>query len=58
MRNSDKRLVRHLLIAVLVKLVLLAGLWWLFIRDARVDVDAAAIASRLGGPVQTSGEKQ
>ncbi|WP_202416625.1 cytochrome oxidase putative small subunit CydP [Duganella qianjiadongensis] len=58
MRHPDHRLLRHLIIAVLVKLVLLTGLWWAFVRDARVEVDTTAVARHLGGPLATTGEKQ
>ena len=39
--------MRHLVIAVLVKLAVLAGLWWWFVRDARVEVDPAGTAEHL-----------
>lgn len=58
MRHPDKPLLRHLIIAVLVKLVLLTGLWWAFVRDARVEVDTTAVTRHLGGPLGTTGEKQ
>jgi hypothetical protein len=47
MSPSDKRLLRHLAIAVLIKLVLLTALWWLFIRDARVSVDVDDVAGKI-----------
>nr|WP_165908442.1 cytochrome oxidase putative small subunit CydP [Rubrivivax gelatinosus] len=40
---------------MLVKLVLLAGLWWLFVRDARVDVDADTAALRVTAPAPAGG---
>ena len=55
MNKPDKRLLRHLIIAVLIKLVLLTALWWLFVRDAHVSVDADAIGARLGAPISTQG---
>ena len=55
MNKPDKRLLRHLVIAVLIKLVLLTALWWLFIRDAHVSVDEDAIGARLGAPISTRG---
>lgn len=48
MSHPDQRLLRHLIIAVLIKLALLTVLWWLFVRDARVHVDAHAVGDRLG----------
>jgi hypothetical protein len=55
MTCDERRLVRHLVIAVTVKLALLAALWWLFVRDARVHVDADQTAAQLGAPPSTSG---
>lgn len=56
--NPDKRLLRHLAVAVLIKLAVLAGLWWAFVGDSRVVVDAEVIADRLGTSTQNSGEKK
>jgi hypothetical protein len=42
MTRDESRLVRHLAIAILVKLALLVALWWVFVRDHRVDADRAA----------------
>lgn len=55
MTISDKRLLRHLLTAVLIKLVLLSVLWWLFIRDAHVSVDANVVGNRFGVPTSAQG---
>lgn len=44
---NDRRLVRHLLIVVAIKLVALSALWWVFVRDHRVPVDAERAADRL-----------
>lgn len=48
MKASQDRLVRHLVIAVALKLVVLTGLWWAFVRDERVGVDADRAAAHLG----------
>ncbi|WP_454651083.1 cytochrome oxidase putative small subunit CydP [Bradyrhizobium liaoningense] len=48
---NDRRLLRHLGVAVLAKLVLLAALWWVFVRDARVKADAPTAASHLVGGI-------
>lgn len=48
MTDPDKKLVRHLGLALLVKLAALIVLWWLFVRDAGVPVDAFAAAQRIG----------
>ena len=55
MTISDKRLLRHLLTAVLIKLVLLSVLWWLFIRDAHVSVDPNVVGNRFGVPTSAQG---
>jgi hypothetical protein len=41
-------LARHLAIAAAVKLVALALLWWVFVREDRVGVDAEAAATHVG----------
>jgi len=48
MTRDESRLVRHLAIAILVKLALLVALWWVFVRDHRVNVDADRAASQIG----------
>ncbi|MES2160963.1 MAG: cytochrome oxidase putative small subunit CydP [Pseudomonadota bacterium] len=58
MIDPDKRLLRRLTFAVLIKLAVLAGLWWAYVRDSRVVVDAEVIAHRLAAPTQISGEKK
>ncbi len=55
MTPSDKRLLRNLLLAVLIKLVVLGALWWLFIRDAGVSVDDNGVADRLIGTTSSQG---
>lgn len=51
MTRDDSRLLRHLALAVTLKLLLLAALWWLFVRDGRVDVDGHSAAAHLAAPV-------
>ncbi|XUM19825.1 cytochrome oxidase putative small subunit CydP [Bradyrhizobium oligotrophicum S58] len=46
---NDRRLFRHLGVAIAAKLVLLLALWWAFVRDARIDVDAPTAAAHLVG---------
>lgn len=58
MAIQNRRLLRHLAIAVLIKLALLTVLWWAFVRDSRVTVGADAIANRLGAPITTPGESK
>ncbi len=55
MTPSEKRLLRHLAIAVLIKLAVLVLLWWLLVRDARVDADAGSVAERMSGTISTQG---
>lgn len=57
MTRDDQRLLRHLVMAVLVKLLILTALWWFFIRDHRVAVDADASAQQLGLTPATPGAK-
>ncbi|HEX5344453.1 MAG TPA: hypothetical protein VFX55_18315 [Duganella sp.] len=56
--DFNKRLLRHLALAVLVKLALLTVLWWAWVRDARVALDADQIAQRIGAAGPHSGEKK
>ena len=48
MISEDRRLLRHLVIAMGVKIAILALLWWVFVRDHRVPVDAGQAAVRMG----------
>lgn len=50
MNSDDRRLLRHLAWAVLLKLALLAVLWWAFVRDDRVAVGPEQAAARLVAP--------
>jgi hypothetical protein len=52
MRDPSHRLLRHLVIAVVAKLVVLFGLWWVLVRPWVVDVDAQRASER----VLTNGE--
>ncbi|MCI4431553.1 MAG: hypothetical protein JHC40_20590 [Burkholderiales bacterium] len=66
MTRDEQRLLRHLVIAVTVKLALLTALWWLFVRDDRVHVDAdqtaaqmaAHIGAHMGNPSSPPGVPQ
>lgn len=46
--DEPSRLVRHLAIAVALKLVVLGALWWAFVRDERVGVDTQRAAAHIG----------
>ncbi|MDZ7855992.1 cytochrome oxidase putative small subunit CydP [Sphaerotilus sp.] len=47
MKTLRDPLVRHLAIAVALKLAVLCALWWVFIRDERVSVDIDRAAAHL-----------
>ena len=51
MKATQDRLVRHLAIAVALKLVVLTAIWWAFVRDERVGVDVDRAAAHMGSPV-------
>jgi hypothetical protein len=47
MTLADRKLLREIVVVVVLKLAVLALLWNAFVRDARVPVDAARVASQL-----------
>ena len=55
MNLNYRRLLRYLIHAVLIKLAVLTLLWFVFIRDAKVAVDAATAAKQMGAAVPTQG---
>ena len=46
MNPQDKTLVRKLAVVLLIKLAVLAALWWGFVRDQRVAVDDNGVATQ------------
>lgn len=50
---NDHQLTRKLILAVLIKLLLITGLWWAFIRGNKVEVDSAAMAGALSSTQTT-----
>lgn len=54
MEAAQDRLVRHLVIAVVLKLVVLTGIWWAFVVNEQVGVDADRAAAHLGAPVDAN----
>ena len=46
MNLNDRRLLRYLIHAVLIKLAVLTLLWFVFIRGAKVAVDGAAVPTQ------------
>jgi hypothetical protein len=49
----DKTLARKLALVLLLKLALLLALWWGFVREQRVTVDADKVAVQLLQSVPT-----
>ena len=54
---DENPLLRHLVIAVVLKLVVLTALWWAFVRDERVSIDVERAAAHLGATTATVGAK-
>jgi hypothetical protein len=50
MKLQDKTLVRKLALVLVIKLVVLTGLWWGFVREQRVVVNDNAAVSQMLGP--------
>ena len=50
MNLDDSRLLRHLGIAVAVKLAVIAALWWVFVRDRAIDAGSEQTAAHLMAP--------
>jgi len=53
----DKTLARKLALVLLLKLTLLLALWWGFVRDQRVTVDADKVEVQLLQGVPTSAQE-
>ena len=49
MNAQDRSLTRKLAIALAIKLLVLVGLWWGFVREQRVPVDTDTAATQLLG---------
>lgn len=60
MTLSDQILLRRLGLVLAIKLALLFGLWWGFVRDQQVVVGASDMAARalVRGSVSTEKDKQ
>lgn len=54
MKTTQDHLVRHLAVAVALKLLVLIGLWWGFVRDERVGVDIERAAAHLGSSAEVN----
>lgn len=46
MKTLDKTLVRKLAVVLVLKLAVLAVLWWGFVREQRVTVDGDSVAAQ------------
>lgn len=59
MELRDRFLLRKLAVVLVIKLAVLVGLWWGFVRDQRVPVDTDAAAMQMLGsrPVPTVPEE-
>lgn len=60
MTLPQKKLITKLTWVLLVKLVVLTGLWWAYFYDQRVAVDANLVSDQLlstGGPTGNKGEQ-
>jgi len=49
MQFHDRSLIHKLAVALVLKLAVLTGLWWGFVREHRVPVDADAAAAQMLG---------
>lgn len=47
MTEQDRRLTKHLAVAILLKLVALVVLWQFFVRDQRITVDPQRAAENV-----------
>lgn len=55
MTHDDRRLVRHLSLAVAVKLAVLATLYWLFVHGAVIGGGPEPAGASAGTPARTEG---
>lgn len=57
---NDRQLTRKLILVVLIKVVLIMGLWWAFVREHKVAVDSSTMAAALNTaprtPTNTTGD--
>jgi len=56
MTPIDRRLARQLGLAVLVKLALLAVLWWALVRPVHIDVSVEGLSAQIGATPLRQGE--
>ena len=60
MKPADHMLVKRLGVVLFIKLLLLFGLWWGFVREQRVTVDASGMATQalVPGSVSIEGDSK
>jgi len=60
MKPVDQMLVRRLAWVLVIKLAVLFGLWWGFVRDQRVTVDASGMLTQalVQGSVSIKGDNK
>jgi hypothetical protein len=46
MKNLDRTLVRNLALVLVLKLFVLSGLWWVFVRDHQTSIDGDSVAAQ------------
>jgi hypothetical protein len=56
MNISDKNLFNKLAMALVLKLAILMGLWWVFVRDHRVALDGNSVAAQFLTPVASTAQ--
>ncbi len=56
MTHDEQRLLRHLVLAVLAKLIALTALWWWLVHDTRTPVTTEQAAMHLGTPPAAVGD--
>ena len=50
MTQTDRKLLRELTVVVVLKFIVLTALWFAFVRDQRVSVDAEHAAAVVTAP--------
>lgn len=51
MTKDQHRLLRHIWIVIILKLMVLFAIWWFFMRDHRVEADGQRTAEHFSTPV-------
>ncbi len=54
MHSSDPTLLRKLALVLVIKLAILLALWWVFVREQGVAVDASGVAAQFLPPAKPS----